>query len=330
MTRGTTDHARTAAPSRRPTGAGAVVAALGVGVLGALLGLLPWLLQGARLPLQLLWTSPTVDVAEMPVALLPFSPYDATTLAGLLVVGGAATGGAVRLLRARLPRHAPLLALAGTVLVQVVATVQSAVATSSGLSVDTPLGGSRTGAQVSAAQIYVVALVVGCVVSVAIGAAVLVVVAATPPALAVVGAAAGAVALGPWATTFVPPAADAVTHGPGATTALAVLGWVPAVATGVAIAATGLRSPGRVAGAVGALVVLWAGTAAVTGVAAGLGTRVLLEYPLDLAAFGAQVFVSALGPAGSGLRLAGAAALVGAAGALLVRTARRRRADEVD
>ena len=326
MTWGTTDDARTA--PHRP-GGGAVAAAIGVGAVGALLGILPWLLQGARLPLQLLWTSPVVDAQQMPLALLPFSPFDATTLAGLLVAGAVLAGGAVRLLRTRLPRRAPLLALGGALLVQLVAIVQSAVATGSGLSMDAPSGAGGTGAQVSDAQIYLVALVLGCLVSVVVGGVVLLVVAAAPPAVAVVGAAAGAVALGPWLTTFVPPTSDDMfSYGPGATTALAVLRWVPAVVTGAAIAATGLRSVGRIAGAVGALVVLWSGTALVTGLAAGLSTRVLLEYPLDLALFGAQVFVSALGPAGVGLSLAGVAALVGAAGALLLRSARRRRDDE--
>ena len=54
----------------------------------AVVGLLPWMITGMRLPLQNLWASDTLP-KSMPVALLPLSNYAVTLIAGLLVTGDA-------------------------------------------------------------------------------------------------------------------------------------------------------------------------------------------------------------------------------------------------
>lgn len=47
---------------------------LAIGAVSAVLGLLPWLITGMRLPLQNLWAADTAPDA-MPIVLLPFSQY---------------------------------------------------------------------------------------------------------------------------------------------------------------------------------------------------------------------------------------------------------------
>ena len=73
-------------------------AALGwlLGILAGLLGLAPWLITGAQLPLQNSWATEVLP-EQMPVSLLPLSQYKLTTLVALLTAGGAAAGLAVRI-----------------------------------------------------------------------------------------------------------------------------------------------------------------------------------------------------------------------------------------
>lgn len=64
--------------------------ALVIGLAAAVLGLLPWLVTGLRLPVQNLWAGDAA--ARMPVVLLPFSQYAVTIIMGLFVVGAACAG----------------------------------------------------------------------------------------------------------------------------------------------------------------------------------------------------------------------------------------------
>ncbi|TPW93097.1 hypothetical protein FJ656_35030, partial [Schumannella luteola] len=75
-------------PVRRPARWGGALASLGIGVAAALLGLLPWILTGMRLPLQNLWAFDALP-EQMPVAWLPLSQYSVTFVLGILVVGAA-------------------------------------------------------------------------------------------------------------------------------------------------------------------------------------------------------------------------------------------------
>src|SRR3982750_3856529 len=105
---------------------------LAIGAGAAIIGLLPWLMTGARLPLQNLWAANTLP-AQMPIGLLPFSQYAATELVAVLVVGAAIAGIAGRAVPARHPGWAWLALLGGVLVVQLIALVQTAVTVSRGL-----------------------------------------------------------------------------------------------------------------------------------------------------------------------------------------------------
>ena len=91
-----TDVAEAAAPRRQLT----VLWCFAIGVVAALVGILPWLVTGMRLPLEKLWgTSPSADA--MPEAVLPFSQYMPTLIFGLIVTGSAIAGVAARATRSR-------------------------------------------------------------------------------------------------------------------------------------------------------------------------------------------------------------------------------------
>lgn len=302
-----------------------ITVGVAVGAGAAVAGLLPWIITGMRLPLQNLWATPTTDPSDMPIALLPFSQYAVTTIAALLLVGGVVAGIAVRVLRARgsVRRSGSLAALAGLVGVQVVAVVETAVVTGAGMRMD---GTPGTGADVSAAQLYVVALTVGSLVCIGAAAVLAALVARAAPGGALVALALGAVALGSWANTFVVPPVSS--PGDAAGVVLAVLRWLPAVAVGAAVAWTGLRTVGQGIAALIALGLLWTGTAAITAVSYALGSRVYLPYPLEMVSAGATVFVMAMGPAGATLVPLLVAAVIGVAGAVVVRLRDGRRRSE--
>ena len=69
-----------------------------VGLLAAMLGLLPWLVAGDPLPLQNLWATQTLP-EQMPWAALPISQYYVPQVLALLVIGAALAGVAARALR---------------------------------------------------------------------------------------------------------------------------------------------------------------------------------------------------------------------------------------
>lgn len=299
--------------------------ALAVGVAAAALGLLPWVLAGLRLPLQNLWADDVTSAAEMPIALLPFNQYTAGLLAAVILVGGGIAGAAARALRSRLPRHGSWLVVAGLLLVQVVALVQTATVTADGLGMDDVSGaGDRTGASISEAQVYLVAFVGGTAAMVLLAGVVAALVARAPAGLAVVATAFPVVLLGEWLGGLVSPGDDGLLSDT-AYAILPVISWVPPVVLGVVIALTGLRSVGRVIGSVVAVLLLWLGTAIVVGVTYALGNRVLLRYPLELLDAGGMVGGAVLRGEGGVLGRLAVAVVVGILGALVVRAVRRRR-----
>jgi iron complex transport system permease protein len=320
------------APGATPRSARAIpgirgaLLALAVGVAAAVLGLLPWIVAGLRLLPQDLWAEDIATAADMPLALLPFDLHSAALLAAVIVVGGGIAGTAARLLRPRLPRAGAWLVLAGLLLVQVVALVQTATVTADGLGVDDmrPPGVDPTGAGISEAQVQLVALVAGTIAAILVGAVVALVLALAPAGVAVVAVALPAVLLGAWIRGGVPPV-DGFVRPPGPAL-LVVARWTPPVVLGLAIAATGLRGDGRIVGAVLATVLLWLGQAAVIAVSSALGSGALLRHPLELADFARAVFVAALGPPTRVLPELAATVLVGVLGALVVRAIPRRRA----
>lgn len=247
-----------------------------VGAAGAVLGLLPWLLTGGRMPSQNLWSAIPADV---PVTLLPLHPYAAGLLVALLVVGAAAAGTTARALGARRRRGATWLLLAGVFVVQLGAIVQTTVTTRATL----PDGRD--------ADLYTAAMTIGTVVVAAAGAGVAALVARAPRAGAVIGLAIGAVSAGTWLSGIVVPFGSVVTEYPPV---LAIVPWVAPVLAGAAIAWAGLGTPGRIAAAVGTVAIVWIAPAILTGLFNGLGSRVYWRDPAAMAEVAVQVFWTAL------------------------------------
>jgi hypothetical protein len=250
-----------------------------IGVGGAAVGLLPWLVTGARLPLQNLAADQSTTVT--PVALLPFSQYFLTTIVALLVVGAAAAGIASRVLAHRRPRFGLTALVSGVLAVQLIAAVQS-TAVSVGLLEESTVAGVYAGA--------VVAVIV---VSVAVGLLILFLIARASTPGATIALSLAAVVSTNWVGAAL---RDVMTYGPnGLVQALSlVLRFLPAVLVGCAIAWCGFRTAGRLAAVVVSLAALWIGPAFFTAVSAAAGTRILAPYLSEMAEYGLQVFVSAL------------------------------------
>ena len=301
-------------PARPPQWRGAF-ASLGIGLGAALLGLLPWLLSGMRLPLQPMWVFDALP-EQMPIAFLPLGNTTTTNVAGLLVVAGAAAGLAARSLAAHLPSRAPFSIAAGLLFVQVVAVAQSAQALQRGLPAD------------ERASFYLVACVSVAVVSVVVGLVVFVLVARGHHAGAVLGLVAGALALAWWFDGFfwpngvLPIELHSAFH--------SVLRWVPPVLVGASIAWAGVRTVGRIVAAVVSLLLLWLVPAVATAVTSAVGSSMLLHFPSELLDQAVRVFAAAAFMPSIVVPPLVVAVVVGAVGISVRRFAATRSAGEAD
>lgn len=299
--------------SRRKTGVGLLSYVL-LGAASAVVGLVPWLLTGMRLPLQNLWAAAT-PWQDMPLVLLPFSQYQLTDIAGLMVTGSAIAGIITRLLVRRRPRFSVPAVILGVVAVQLVATVQTSSTVSQGL------------LENSASELYLSALISGTIASIMVGVLVLFLVARAPASGAMIGASIAAVAFSPWLGALFYPL-DSVATAPNAFTR-GLVEWSPAIVVGVAMAAAGLASTRRVVAAAFSLLVLWVGPALFTAMSAAAGTRVLAYRPAEMAKYGLQVFQGALDVRTGSLAPLAVAAVVTILGLALQRQVRRRNAETV-
>jgi hypothetical protein len=246
-------------PAARSRSSWAVAAVL-VGVGAALVGLLPWLLTGIRLPLQNLWASPTLP-EDMPVALLPFNQYMVLSLFGMLVVPGVIAGLATRRWPGPNSRRTTTLATAGLAAVQVAATIQTLL---------TVVPGLRAG---TASQIYVAAITAAVVVSLGICVAVCGMLARGSVPTVVLAACVGSIAAGHWLTAFF-----AVGNTPTSLALIIHYGgqYAPAVLTGLALAWCGWKPPRRLLVWIAALLLLWVGTAVLDTILAVVSYRTSL------------------------------------------------------
>jgi hypothetical protein len=250
--------------------------ALPVGVGGAILGLLPWLVSGARLPPQLLWVQ-TLRAEDMPIALLPFSFLTVILIFSLLVVGSAAAGIGGRALRVR--GWGLVLLVLGVLIVQIGATVQTAGVMQKGLQ-------DRL-----ESDVYLFALLAGTGLSILVGLIVAILVAGAPRAGALIGLTIGATGMGSWIGTLI----DPTRLGQGPLTAmLVIVPWVAPVLTGIAIAWTGIDTAGRVIAALSALVMVWVAPAVTTALANALSNQVLIRSSSDVIDYAVGVFQAAL------------------------------------
>jgi hypothetical protein len=271
------DHSPTTSPQRTHWG---IWTCVGIGIAATVLGLVPWIVTGMRLPLQNLWAQPTAP-EQMPVALIPFSQYTVSTVLGLVTTAWAAGGLAVRSLRGRLPHGAGPVVGAVILVLQVAATVQTAKVVAPNLT-------ERT-----ASTVYLAACVAVVAVAAIGGLIVFALVTARPRAAAVPGWALAALAIGSWAATFLVPSGST----PGGVRywlLTEVVRWVPALIVGVAIGWAGVGTGGRIVAALAALIVLWVGPAVLTAVSASVGSRVLLAYPRELVETAVAVLRAAL------------------------------------
>jgi hypothetical protein len=251
----------------------------GIGLAAAVLGLLPWIVTGMRLPLQYLWASDTLP-GDMPIVLLPFSQYALTLLVGLVVLAYAAAGIVARAAASRRGRFA-MLVLSGTIAgLHLIAIVQTAVVVAGGLT-------DRT-----VSTLYVAALVAVVVVAVLIGVVLFRAIAVGSRAAAVVAFAVAALAAGFWLSGLLAPLGRLPSE--FQLLLLPLADRIPAVLVGAAIVWGGIRSAGRIIAAVGALAILWIGPALATAISAAVGSRVLLPYPLEMLDYGWAVFRQAL------------------------------------
>ena len=254
--------------------------ALGAG--SAILGLLPWLISGMRLPLQNLWATQTLP-AQMPLALLPFSQYYLTFIVALLLIGSTIAGIVGRATTARHPRHGLLALMGGVLLVQAIATVQTVVTVSWGLD------------DSAASSLYLVALVGGIVFAILLGLGMLALIARAPRARALVALSIAAIAFGSWFSGLIFPVGTITTASPFTSVMSEISRLLPAIIIGAAIAWCGITTVGRVIAGVVSLAALWVGPTLVTAVSSAAGSRVLAPYPAEMLDYGVQVFRSALG-----------------------------------
>ncbi len=270
-----------------------------VGVVGAVVGLLPWLLTGARLPLQNLWERQTLP-ADMPRALLPISQYGVSTIAALLIAGGV-----VAALLLRLPRRmrapggrAVAGACVGLFTAHVTAILQSFAVLRDGLGLQGVEADSR-------AALYWVGMLVGTVVAAFAAQVALWLLTRRSVTAAALGLVLVAVPLASWVGVW-----SVSVSGPSGppTVTGEVVRWLPAVGVAVALTWCGLSSAGRVAVWVVAAVVLVLVPPAITAVTSGLGSRVLQGNPSETVAVMREVFWAAIGtglyPAVAGLAAA--------------------------
>lgn len=278
---------------------------IAVGVGSGVLGLLPWLALGERLPLQNLWRTPTLPDA-MPWAMLPLNQYYLPTILALLVVPGLLGG----LLIGALGR-ADLRQLAGRGLLgfQAVAVVQSFAVLVPGLRIS----------GLSAA--YLAGLAVVSALGVGVAQAVLWLVPSELPRRTALGLIVAAVPLAQWLD-----AGWILVFGPFHIPPWLILAtqWVPGVLVGLVLAWCTLRRDSRLGTWIVGVLVVWlvpaafdaAGSAVARNTARdGLGA--VIDRALELL----RTFA---GPGSQSLQGALLALGLGLVGSLGVRLARRR------
>ena len=301
------------APSRPPSRTPAGDAAWGwlIGILAGLLGLGPWLVTGAQLPLQNLWGA-EVAPDQMPVSLLPLSQYELTTIVALLTVGGAAAGLAVRIWSPARRRLVAWCAAAGVLVVQSTAAVQSF----------TVLDGGLTGG--TTASLYFAGLLAGVTASLAAALVAHLLLCSRSRSLAALGAGLVAVPFASWTVEWVVGFVGHI-NVPAAVPSLAH--WIPAILVGCALAWCGLRPARRAAVWALNLALLWVVPALFISVNYVLGTRVLAGDLQEMLLMSRQILAATLGPAGGAAPKVLLALVIALAGLGAKSIAARRRPD---
>lgn len=252
-------------------------AGLLVGIAAGVVGLLPWMVSGMRLPLQNLWATDTMP-DRMPVALLPLSQYAVTAILALLAIGPAAAGIVVRATRRRWTEPSLWALLAGALVVQLIATVQAVVVVYGGLQVRLE------------SALYSVALALVALVGILFGAVELVLISRAPRAGVLIAFVLAAPLAAQWLALLIAPQSSGILVGGAAADATR---WLPALLVGAAIAWCGIGTIGRIVAGLVSLLLLWIVPVLITAVTAAVGTRVLARQPDEMIAYAATVFRTA-------------------------------------
>lgn len=249
------------------------IGAVALGIISAGVGLLPWWMTGARLPLQNLWGTITVD---MPFALVPFSQYYVPAVATYFIVGAGVAGLITGFIPAlRVHRWWVVFGVSG---LQALALAQSALVTLLGLRGD---GESQLYFAVIIAMLALALTVafLACVLcSGGFGSSTRTGFAgrwASPGWL--IGTALFALFIGDWVRQLAYSFAPYADH----TTLAMITTWVAPAGIGVAIILVGVHTAGRIIATLGALLFLWLTPAAITAASSVLGSRVVLKFWQD-------------------------------------------------
>jgi hypothetical protein len=291
------------------TPAGDAVLGWLLGILAGLLGLAPWLITGAQMPLQNLWGTEVLP-ERMPVSLLPLSQYELTTLVALLTAGGAAAGLAVRIWQPARRRLVAWCAASGVLAVQFTAAVQSFTVLDDGLTDGT------------LARIYFAGLLAGVIACIAASLVAFLLLASRSRALAALGAGLMAVPFTSWAGEWVVGFVGQ-TNVPAAVPTVAR--WIPALIVGCALAWCGLRPARRALVWLADLALLWVVPALFISVGYVLGTRALAGDLQEMLLMSRQILAATLGPAGGALPTVILALAIALAGLGIRSIAARRR-----
>lgn len=251
---------------------------LAIGVACAVGGMFPWLITGMRLPLQNLWATQSLP-DEMPYVLLPFNQYKIFLLASIMILGSTTAGLLARGLHDRIGRWGLPALVAGILIVQVGAVVQTTLVVSRGLQ------------ERPEATFYLSMLVIGSVLAIALGLTIFWLLVKASTAGVVVAAALAAVFTTPWLAALLAPMGFPTN--PVIDQLLGYVRFVPAVLIGMAIAWGGVRTVGRVFAAITALGLLWLGPAFMAGLNTVAGTRALARFPAELLDLGKNSFILA-------------------------------------
>ncbi|MCI1018684.1 hypothetical protein HWD99_08625 [Microbacterium sp. C5A9] len=250
-----------------------------IGVGGGILGLLPWILGGARLPLQNLWVIATMPDA-MPLVLLPVSQYYVIVLFAIVLLGGVFAGLAVRLV-ARRRALAVWPAALGVLAVHALAIVESFGMTATGLALGSDIQ----------AVVYLVGLLGGAIAATLLAQLAFWMTLHRSDGIAAFGVALAAVPFGEWVgrwflaftgevfpPVFLP----------------AVVQWVPAIVVGLALVWCGVRPLRRLLVWVVSLLVLWLLPAVLMSMLYALGSRVILGDFAEMATAAVRIFPALL------------------------------------
>ncbi|WP_159618852.1 hypothetical protein [Ruania rhizosphaerae] len=279
-----------------------------VGLTSVVVGLLPWLRTGPRLPLQNLWAS-EMSPEQMPLALLPLNQYHLVQLLGMLMTAGLIAGVIARLEpRARRHRSTGLTAL-GALVGMLAAGIQSGLVLAAGLE------------ERSLATVYLAGVLTWATLS-ALGAVfVLGLIGRGRRGAAAIAVAFAAAPVAAWARMLLLP--EPAMAAPEVIDVAGALRWLPAVLVGVALAWCGIRLSAKIAAWVLSLVLLWVMPALLTTIGYAADYRADVGERVGA---GLDVLAAAMAPgiAGPPVLVALAIAIVGASVAALVRWWRRR------